>query len=217
MPWGFDGRDPPAARRRRQLLERGGAVQHLADASGAVREEGRRCRQRHAARILHHHRHRRHRHGPSGHEVVAGVARGDRRLRRADDARPLLRRAGRACRLRQVAARHDDGDGAPQRAVNFHLWRINPARQFSRPPGHRAGRVRGGRPAFRRRDRTTPSCSTRSSRSACPSAGLVRRASSPPTPWRRSPRRSAWRCPIRAARRRPTRCATDSISPPARR
>ena len=26
---------------------------------------------RHAARVLHHHRHRRHRHGPPGHEVVA--------------------------------------------------------------------------------------------------------------------------------------------------
>ena len=36
---------------------------------------------RHAARVLHHHRHRRHRHGPPGHEVVAGLARGDRRLR----------------------------------------------------------------------------------------------------------------------------------------
>ncbi len=42
-------------------------------------------------------------------------------------------------------------------------------------------------------------------------------ASSPPTPWPWSPRRSAWRCPIRPARRRPTRSATASAWPPARR
>src|ERR1700693_2940727 len=34
--------------------------------------------------------------------------------------------------------------------------------------------------------------------------------SSPPTPWRRCRRRSASRCPIRPARRRPTNCATGS-------
>jgi hypothetical protein len=46
------------------LLERGGALQHRPDAPGPRGqrrgEEGR----RHAARVLHHHRHRRHRHGP---------------------------------------------------------------------------------------------------------------------------------------------------------
>ena len=54
--------------------------------------------------------------GHAGHEVVAGVARGDRGFRRAHHARPLLRCARRLRRLRQVAARHDDGDAAPQRA-----------------------------------------------------------------------------------------------------
>ncbi len=67
-------------RRRRVVLERGRALQHRADAPGAVSKEGRRGGRRHAARILHHHRHRRHRHGPRGHEVLAGVARGHRRL-----------------------------------------------------------------------------------------------------------------------------------------
>ena len=84
------GADPPASGRRRHLLERSGALQHLADAPGAGRQEGRCGRQRHAARVLHHHRDRRHRHGPPGHEVVAGVARGHRRLGRAHHARPCL-------------------------------------------------------------------------------------------------------------------------------
>ena len=41
--------------------------------------------------------------------------------------------------------------------------------------------------------------------------------SSPPTPWRRSRRRSGSRCPIRPARRRPTSSATSSAWPPASR
>ena len=146
------GRDRPAVRRRRHLLERGGALQHRAGPPGAAGEAGRQGRRRHAARVHHDHRHRRHRHGPRRHEVVAGLARGDRRLGRADDARPLLRRAGRPRRLRQVAAGHDDGDGAAQRAVGVHLRRLDPARPLPRQGRHRAGRVRGGRPPLRRAD-----------------------------------------------------------------
>jgi hypothetical protein len=70
----------------------------------------------------------RHRHGPPGHEVLAGVARGDRRQRGADHARPLLRRAGGHRRLRQDAAGHDDGDAAAQRAERVPVWRLDPAR-----------------------------------------------------------------------------------------
>ena len=40
---------------------------------------------------------------------------------------------------------------------------------------------------------------------------------SPPTPWRRYPRRSAWRCRIRPGRRRLTKFATRFAPPPARR
>ncbi len=40
----------------------------------------------------------------------------------------LLRRSRRHGRLRQVVARDDDGDGAPERAVDLHLWRVDPAR-----------------------------------------------------------------------------------------
>ena len=209
------GADPPAVRRRRHLLERGRALQHRADAPGAGGQEGRRRRRRHAARVLHHHRHRRHRHGPRGHEVLAAVARGHRRFGRADHARPLLRRAGRPRRLRQVAARHDDGDVPAQRAVDLHLWRLDPARHLQGPAGHRAGRVRGGRQAFGRQDvgrRSRRARAGRPVRRPAPAA-----ASSPPTPWPPSPRRSAWRCRIRPARRRPTRSATASAWPPARR
>ena len=162
--------DPSAVRRRRDLLERGRALQHRADAPGAGGEEGRRRRRRHAARVLHHHRDRRHRHGARGHEVLAALARGDRRFGRADHARPRLRRAGRARRLRQVAARHDDGDVPAQRAVDLHLWRLDPARHLQGPAGHHSGRVRGGRQAFGRRDVGRRS-RRRSSSNACPSAG----------------------------------------------
>ena len=141
--------------------------------------------------------------------------RGDRRLRRADHARPLLRRAGRPRRLRQVAARHDDGDGAPQRAVDLHLWRLDPAghlpgRQvtvqdvFEAVGKHSVGKMSRRRPR-RARDRSPV-------RRPAPAA-----PSSPPTPWRPCPRRSASRCPIRPARRRPTRSATASAPRPARR
>ena len=62
-----------------------------------------------------------------GHEGLAGVARGHRGFGRTDHARPLLRCARRPGRLRQVPARHDDGDGAAQCAVDLHLWRLDPA------------------------------------------------------------------------------------------
>ena len=73
---------------RRLLLERGRALQHRADAPGPRRQPGREGGRRDAARVLHHHRHRRHRHGPRGHALVAGQPRCDRRLGRADHARP---------------------------------------------------------------------------------------------------------------------------------
>src|SRR3546814_1622779 len=55
------GGDRPALRRRGDLLERGGALQHRPLAPGAVGEARREGRRRHPARVLHHHRDRRHR------------------------------------------------------------------------------------------------------------------------------------------------------------
>ena len=89
---------------------------------------------------------------------------------RAHRARPRLRRAGRPRRLRQVAARADDGHGPPQRAVGVHVWRLDPARQMAGPRRHRAGRVRGRRQACRGRHDAMPSWTSWSS-VACPSAG----------------------------------------------
>jgi hypothetical protein len=66
---------------RRDLLERGRALQHLADAPGAGGEEGRGVSGRHAARILHHHGDGRYRDGACRHARLASVARGDRRFR----------------------------------------------------------------------------------------------------------------------------------------
>ena len=72
--------------------------------------------------------------------------------RGADHARALLRRAGRTGRLRQVAARHDDGDAAAERPERVHVWRLDPARPVPEPRRHRGRCVRGGRPALRRHD-----------------------------------------------------------------
>ena len=52
------------------LMRQAQAVKSGVDAAGGTPRE-----------FTHHHRHRRHRHGPPGHEVVAGQPRSDRRLR----------------------------------------------------------------------------------------------------------------------------------------
>ena len=122
----------------------------VADAPGAGGQAGRCVQGWHATRILHDHGDGRHRHGPSGHEVLAALARSHCRQCRTDHARPLLRCAGGSCRLRQVAARHDDGDVPAQRPVDLHLWRLDPARHVPGTPRHGAGCVRGGRPVLGR-------------------------------------------------------------------
>ena len=44
-------------------------------------------------------------------------------------------------RLRQVTARHDDGDVPAQRAVDLHLRRLDPARHVQRSAGYHSGRL----------------------------------------------------------------------------
>jgi dihydroxy-acid dehydratase len=65
--------------------------------------------------------------GPCRHARLASVARGDRRFveltMRGHAYDALVGHGG----LRQVPARHDDGDGAPERAGRLHLWRFDPA------------------------------------------------------------------------------------------
>ena len=68
--------------------------------------QGRRARRgRLPARVRHHLGLRRHLDGPRGHALLAGVARGHRRLGRDGDDGRAARRLGAAGRLRQVAAR----------------------------------------------------------------------------------------------------------------
>jgi dihydroxy-acid dehydratase len=71
-------------------------------------------------------------------------------------------------RLRQVAAGHDDGDAAPQRAVDLHLWRLDPAGPLPRPRRHRV-RMCSRRSAYSvgKMDDETDELE----RVACPSAG----------------------------------------------
>jgi dihydroxy-acid dehydratase len=104
-------------------------------------------------------------------------------------------------------------DGAPQRAVDLHLWRLDPARLVPRPARCTVQDLfEAVGPHLRRRHvRRGP---RGSSRWACPSAGACGR-SSPPTPWRPSPRPSALPLPYSAARPAPYEIATGSALLPA--
>ena len=144
--------------------------------------------------------------GHQGMKSSLVVARPDRRFGRTHGARALLRRAGRPGRLRQVAAGHDDGDGAAERAERVHVRRLDPAGQIQGPRRDRGGRVRGGRPARRGQRWTMRTCTNWN---ASPARRRVRAAgSSRRTRWRWCRKRSGWRCPVRPARRRRTRIAT---------
>ena len=176
--------------------------------AGQAGQGGRARRGRLPDRVHDHRGERRHLDGPRGDAGVAGESRGHRRLGRDGDARRAVRRPGHLRRLRQVVARHAHGLGPAQRAVGVRLRRLDPARQLQRQGArHRVG-VRGGRvhaaPARSPKTSSTRSSATR----ARPKE--VARACSPPTRWRRWPRRSACRCPAQRRRRRSTAAATTS-------
>src|SRR5438128_2158577 len=84
-------------------------------------------------------------------EGIACQPRGDRRLNRADDARPRLRRARWHRRLRQDAPRDHDGDGPAERPVRLHVRRKHPSGSLRRPRRYHPGRLRE-----RRRSRGRP-------------------------------------------------------------
>ena len=86
--------------------------------------------------------------GTEGDEVLAGVARGDRRRHRDLGQRPGDgRRAGRR-RLRQEHAGRHDGDGAHERARHLRLRRHHQAGQLEGPgPHHRLARSRRSAPS----------------------------------------------------------------------
>jgi dihydroxy-acid dehydratase len=115
--------------------------------------------------------------------------------------------------LRQVPARHDDGDGAPQRAVRLiYGGSILPGSFRGRPVTvqdlfEAVGKHSVGDMSDADLDELE--------QVACPSPELAA-PSSRPTRWRPCPRRSASRCPIRPARPRLTRSATGSARPQER-
>ena len=83
----------------------------------------------------------------------------------------------------------------------LHVWRLDPAGRFQRPRRDDRRRVRGGRPAQRRRDVATRICTSSNASPALRPESAA--GCSPPTRWPASPRRSAWPCPARPGRPRP--------------
>ena len=151
-----------AADRRRLVVERDHPVQPVARPAREGGQERRARGRRLPARVRHDLGLRRHLDGPRGHALLAGLARGDRRHRRDRDDGRAARRLGAAGRLRQVAARHDDGRRPPRPRLGLPLRRLDHAR-----PGRRPATSRSSTPS-RRSARAWParSAATRSTASS---------------------------------------------------
>jgi hypothetical protein len=87
---------------------------------------------RHA--VQHHRRQRRHLDGHRGHELLAAIARPDRRLDRDRDGRPVVRRPHRPARLRQEHARLPDGHGPAEPPGDHGLRRHDSRRLHAAAP-----------------------------------------------------------------------------------
>ena len=181
-------------------------MQYRAQPAGSVGEEGGFRGGRHAAGVHHNYRHRRHRHGPSGDEVLSGVSGPDCRQRGTDGAGALLRCPGRTGGVRQIAAGHDDGDAAAERTERVHVWRVDFARDVQGTGRHRGRCVRSSGSARGRRDVRRRICMRWRS---LPVRPLVRAAgNSRQIQWRWCRRRSGWRCQGRRGLQRLTRSGT---------
>ncbi len=161
-----------AADRHRLVVERDHAVQRVDPSPHRGGEGGRACRRWCGARVRHDHGVRRHLDGPRGHARLAGVARDHRRLGRVRDARRAARRSGRDGRLRQVDARHDDGDRPAEPAWRVRLQRLDPARLPQRQGARHHVGVRGDR-RLRGRQRS-PRTSSRDREERLPGRGRLR-------------------------------------------
>ena len=208
-----------AADRRRVVLERDHPLQPVAGPAGQGGQERRARRGRLPDGVRHDLGLRRHLDGPRGHALLAGVARGDRRLRRDGDDGRAARRVGAARRLRQVAAGDADGGRAARPRERLPLRRLDHARPGRRPGRHDHRRVRGGRRLPRRARsaaRRSTGSSGRSARARAPAAACTPRTRWPavaeaigmslpglgrPAGRRPPPRRV--RAPLRRGRRRP--------------
>ena len=203
-----------AADRHRVVVERDHPLQPVAAAARAGREGGRAPRRRLPDGVRHDLGLRRDLDGPRRDALLAGQPRGHRRL--GGDGRPgrAARRDGAARRLRQEPARHADGGRPARPRRRVRLRRLDPARVRGGAGGEHRRRLRGRRrlrpradhPRGGRRDRARHLPRRRAPAAAC----------TPRTRWPARPRRSAWRCPARRARRPSTAAATGSPARPAR-
>ncbi len=95
--------------------------------------------------LQHDHHFRRHLDGHRGDEILARLARSDRRLHRDGDGLRRVRRARGDRRLRQEHARLPDGHGAAEPAQRVRLWRHDSARlHHRRARGEAAAQGAGG-------------------------------------------------------------------------
>ena len=97
------------------------------------------------ARVRHHLGLGRHLDGPRRHALLAGVARGHRRLGRDGVSGRATRRGRPAGGVRQVDPGHADGGGPARRGDGVPVRRVDAARALQRPRRHHHRRVRGGR------------------------------------------------------------------------
>ena len=141
-----------ADHRRRLDLDRDDAVQLRPPHARGQGQGGDPRGGRHPDGVQHHRDLRRHHDGDLGHEDVAGLARGRRRLDRARRPRPPLRRDRRPRRLRQDDPRRRDGARAARRARRPALRRLDPARPLQGRRRLDPRGLRGRRQARRRQD-----------------------------------------------------------------
>ena len=172
-----DGDRPVAPRRadhRRRLdLDGDDAVQPQPARARRPRRRRRDCRGRRPAGLQHDRRLRQPVAGNAGDALLADLARGDRRLDRADGARARLRRPRLPGRLRQDGAGRPDGARPRRQAGRRPLRRPDARRPLARPRRDDSGRLGGGRRGGERADAARR---PRRARAACVSrAGHVRR------------------------------------------
>ncbi len=191
---------------------------HLNDLAAKVKEGVSGSRHgRHA--VQHHRRQRRHLDGHRGHELLAAIARPDRRLDRNGDGRPVVRRQHLDPGLRQEHAGLPDRHGPAQPPVADGLRRHDQAgpshaRRRGRKARHRLGlsvlrRVPG---RHDRRRGARRKSSPRPAPAPAPAAACTR-----PTPWPRPSKRWACRCPTARRFRRTIRPSSTNACGPARR
>lgn len=168
-----EGRFRQADDRHRERPLDDHAVQRGPAASVGRRRRSRQGRRRESADLRHADDLGRHVDGHRRDEVLARVARGDRRLHRDLRAGPMDGRRRRRGRLRQEHAGRHDRARADQRAGHLRVRRHDPPRPLERPRPDDRVVVRGGRRVHRRTH--VAGGFRRGRKERVPDDGLVRR------------------------------------------